>query len=283
MLNTYYFLIISVIIIISTHITFLLHNINKTNNMTLNLTNLKTVLFSLIVACLLLSSNLNIKIQIAILISNLIIIIITTSIVPLLLIAALTFIFLISYNVNSIYELLITLELLNTITIFNIMSDKKLFISKKKTFVVLLCVNVIVLSTLVLLYFYSINKFKTTNLNVINLINLLQLDSNVQIMLTFLVLLKLGVLTGPKFNIIFYQNLSKNWLYPYIYTYYTLLPIILIQIISLINISSIFITVTILFTILINSTLFTNIKTYRDLLFLSGQFNILYIQLIMLI
>lgn len=185
-------------------------------------------------------------------------------------------------SLNSFFDILIFLELINIIIIFLILSDKKLFVINKNILLILIVLNVITLTILIFLYIRSTLLYKTTSLTVVSLIINYNLDQTLQLLILLTFFIKVGLLIGPKLNYNVYKFLNKTKLYLYIYIYYFIIPVTLISFISILNINQTILISTIGIVLLTNFSFLKNLKTDRDLIFLSGQINLIYIQLLLI-
>lgn len=185
-------------------------------------------------------------------------------------------------SLNSFFDILIFLELINIVIIFLILSDKKLFVINKNILLILIVLNVITLTILTFLYMRSTLFYKTTSLTIISLVINYNLDQTLQLLILLTFFIKVGLLIGPKLNYNMYKFLNKTKLYLYIYIYYFIIPVTFISFISILNINQIILISTIGIILLTNFSFLKNLKTNRDLIFLSGQINLIYIQLLLI-
>jgi hypothetical protein len=188
---------------------------------------------------------------------------------------------LMSLENSTLFELILLIESVNVIIIFLIILNRQNYFSlKKPIYMTLIGLNVVTIVLFLLLYCYVCVKLKTSNFNIIKLSLTDSFAPLLNIYIYLTIIIKLGLILGPKFNNIFYIYLTKSYLFIYLYTYYLILPFMVVTLVGLLQFNYI------LFYILVSGVLLSNIfyfkliKSYKNLLFISGQINLLYMQIL---
>lgn len=287
MLNIFFLEKISLLLLIPTYFLYLMnfnrklstiYNINLKNSNYFKVIQILTVILLFIT----LIPYMTLKIIIILTIINIIMILLVNNNQTSSLLLVTNVVFTSFTSLNSFFDILIFLELINIVIIFLILSDKKLFVINKNILLILIVLNVITLTILIFLYMRSTLLYKTTSLTVVSLIINYNLDQTLQLLILLTFFIKVGLLIGPKLNYNVYKFLNKTKLYLYIYIYYFIIPVTLISFISILNINQTILISTIGIVLLTNFSFLKNLKTDRDLIFLSGQINLIYIQLLLI-
>lgn len=287
MLNIFFLEKISLLLLIPTYFLYLMnfnrklstiYNINLKNSNYFKVIQILTIILLFIT----LIPYMTLKIIIILTIINIIMILLVNNNQTSSLLLVTNVVFTSFTSLNSFFDILIFLELINIVIIFLILSDKKLFVINKNILLILIVLNVITLTILIFLYMRSTLLYKTTSLTVVSLIINYNLDQTLQLLILLTFFIKVGLLIGPKLNYNVYKFLNKTKLYLYIYIYYFIIPVTLISFISILNINQTILISTIGIVLLTNFSFLKNLKTDRDLIFLSGQINLIYIQLLLI-
>ncbi len=146
----------------------------------------------------------------------------------------------------------------------------------------LITINIITLALFVIAISVLMITFKTTNLIII--VYYINNESYwyIQYIIYISIFTKLGLFTGPLFNQYLYNNLNKQQLSVYLYFYYWIIPIIFIQFISVLQINSLILTIIFILILVLNIIKLKNFKKIQSLIYISGQINLIYLQILVL-
>lgn len=186
-------------------------------------------------------------------------------------------------NTLNFLNIIILIELLNIIFIGIILVNSNTYINfKKKIFVLLVTLNVITLTFFVISITVIISTFRTMDLNIIAYYMNSESYWYIQYVIYISIFIKLGLITGPLFNQHLYNNLNKQQLSIYLYFYYWVIPIIFIQYISVLQINNLILIIVFLFVLVMNIIKLKNFKNIQSLIYISGQVNLIYLQILLL-
>lgn len=175
---------------------------------------------------------------------------------------------------------IILVEFINIILIFIVLFNTKTQLNYKKyIYITLISLNIITLAFFIITYSILLNYYKSTNIEI--LIYYLNKYNNSLVIycIYFTIFIKLGLITGPIFNQYLYNNFNNKILNIYLYFYYIIFPILMIQWLILIPLNK-FILLNILILIIVLNTIYIkNLKKINTLLYISGQINLIYIML----
>lgn len=188
------------------------------------------------------------------------------------------------FTKKNLLNLFIWLELFNIFLITKVLlsSNNKWGLSKK-TYIIFITTNILVLGLLVLIIFFISNTYYCTSIKTL-LFLLWYSNSNYIALLIYIVLLiKLGLVLGPKYNYQLYLLLDKSSLHIYLYYYYIVFSIVCMPYLLYINVSYITLTLILLLIWIGNITHYNNNNQSYLIFYWSNQIGLCYIQLLLFI
>lgn len=185
-----------------------------------------------------------------------------------LFILKLTFLnFIIFIEINSLFVLILILFDKNI---------KRNFL--KKTYVVLITTNIVIITMLILNFTLNTVIFKCISVRTINFLLYYSDKKYIMLFLYITTLTKLGLFIGPKYNKIIYESVSKNTLFYYMLFSYNFFIFIFCTYLKYISISP-FLFILIWFGVfLLNCLILPNTNKPNLFFYWSNQINLVYLQ-----
>lgn len=183
----------------------------------------------------------------------------------------------------SALNLTIMFEITNLLLIGTLLLSKKIQLTYKKTvYMVLITTNILVLSFLLINQTILFFSLKCWDFEICAFLLEYKRQSYIGGLTYLILLIKLGLLLGPKYNVHLYSTLDKTSLTVYMYFYYIIFILVSTLYFQFLHINPSLIALVWLCLFVTNRVWLTNRNRYQLIFYWSNQISLFYLQLLVL-